>query len=220
MDLLSQYERELKDSRKTILGKLASIPQLRLEERQNEIKATESAIEEAEEIVQTMRLGASGNPTLKSKVDDYKEEITLWKKQLAQARQTLSRNELLEIDDDEVRVTLNDGAQHRNRFEESTERLYSTGNNFKQTLQVLNETHETADESAEQLEQQREKLQGIRARLGRINDLIGQAGRSMRKISRQLMMNRIFVVGLCLVMSILIAIGIFLGIFLPLKLHS
>merc|ERR1711879_129007 len=151
---------------------------------------------------------------------ELEEQISQWKEQLkaainqvnydSQHSELLSGGSLLS-----AAVTADD---HRKRMEHSTQLMNQGSEHVIQMNRIAQETIEMGAETMENLERQGVQINESRGKLRDINASLDRAQKTMRKIGRTLMTNKIFL-GLAVV-AVLVIIGVIVFVKFGLPLSS
>mmetsp|Transcript_17548 Transcript_17548/g.22316 ORF Transcript_17548/g.22316 Transcript_17548/m.22316 type:complete len:128 (-) Transcript_17548:18-401(-) len=105
---------------------------------------------------------------------------------------------------------------HRQKMEHSTQLMNQGSEHVIQMNRIAQETIEMGADTMERLEQQGVQINQSRSKLRDINASLDRANKTMRKIGRTLMTNKIFLVLAVIAVLVIIGVVVFLKFGLPL----
>eukprot|EP01112_Ceratiomyxa_fruticulosa_P006194 TRINITY_DN1698_c0_g1_i13.p1 TRINITY_DN1698_c0_g1~~TRINITY_DN1698_c0_g1_i13.p1 ORF type:complete len:267 (+),score=60.22 TRINITY_DN1698_c0_g1_i13:264-1064(+) len=214
MDLFSNYEQDFHDVYSSVQNRIRSIPSLTGNAKQDCIRAAQSEIKDAEEILQSMNLSArtvTGNSRqqLQQKLQQYESDLATIKKSLRSAQTKIAelqdRESLLGSDDGTGGggIVLHDtglNSDQRDKVARDTERMQKGSSALKQALITAEETVDVGGKTLEELGRQREMMERQSSRLDEINEKLGVAGKIIQGMARRVVTNKIIMSIIILVM--------------------
>eukprot|EP01115_Flamella_aegyptia_P007809 TRINITY_DN32416_c0_g1_i1.p1 TRINITY_DN32416_c0_g1~~TRINITY_DN32416_c0_g1_i1.p1 ORF type:complete len:217 (+),score=22.80 TRINITY_DN32416_c0_g1_i1:110-760(+) len=209
MDMFSRYEDEFEDLRQSFHDKLRRVKTTQAEQKTDLIKSAEQDIYDAEELVQTMEIGAMSSDH-NDKVEKLAIETTGWKTLLKTAKYELDREALLGNNND-FNSGLDSYSDDKQKVLDATDNFNSGSGYISDGLRLAHEIRDSGTKTIEELERQREQVKKSRLSLAGINEELTQAGRTMRKISLKLITNKIILALLAVVLIIFILIILYFG---------
>lgn len=214
MALFNQYENDYCNKSTDISRKIDAIANLGGELRRKKVAEAEFDIKEAEQVVKRMDMEArSFSPDrsgrMLNKIRDYKGDLQGLKEELKKASKSVSAG-------DAARAELGLGTDYfssstgqRERMLTATERLNRTSDRLQQGRQQLLETEELGVNILEDLSRQRETIVRSKDTLHGADDGIARARKILGSMSRRVLTNKLYMIGIALVILIAIILIVY-----------
>jgi len=208
------YQSELTELFSTLRKRIQAANVSAGEQRRNEIRLAEAEIKDAEDLLQTMTLGARSEVGLaqasaQAKVEGFEKDLLEIKKEikhLAFAPNQQAERELLFANSD-IRVTSED---QRSRLLQTTETIAEAGSHIQNARISVHSSIDVASDVLTNLHSQRQTMEHARDTLRGINDDLTTAGRVMREMVRRAMTNKLILAAI--IIALLATIGLVIWI--------
>ncbi|KXT10834.1 hypothetical protein AC579_1952 [Pseudocercospora musae] len=205
-ELFSNYEAELKLVQADISQKLDQIPELSGEPRKSAIAQAERALEEAKELLDSMRLEKQNIPQAsKVKVNqrfrNYESDVDAAKrklKSLQDDRQALFGKRYTD------NPTEDDQLAQRQQLLSGTERLERSSGRLRESQRIALETEDIGRNTLADLSRQRETIEHTRSTLLESEGYTDRSNKTLKGMARRMATNKIITVAIIAVLVILI----------------
>ncbi|KAK3721804.1 t-SNARE VTI1 [Vermiconidia calcicola] len=205
-ELFSNYEAELRLVQADISQKLDQIPELSGEPRKAAISQAERALEEADELLGSMRLEKQNIPqNSKQKVNqrfrNYETDVDGAKRKLKSMQD--DRSALFG-----KRYTDNPGGdeqlQQRQQLLSGTDRLERSSGRLRESQRVVLETEDIGRNTLADLSRQRETIEHTRGTLLESEGYTDRSNKTLKGMARRMITNKIVTIAIITVLVILI----------------
>ncbi|KAK3713775.1 t-SNARE VTI1 [Vermiconidia calcicola] len=205
-ELFSNYEAELRLVQADISQKLDQIPELSGEPRKAAISQAERALEEADELLGSMRLEKQNIPqNSKQKVNqrfrNYETDVDGAKRKLKSMQD--DRSALFG-----KRYTDNPGGdeqlQQRQQLLSGTDRLERSSGRLRESQRVALETEDIGRNTLADLSRQRETIEHTRGTLLESEGYTDRSNKTLKGMARRMITNKIVTIAIITVLVILI----------------
>jgi len=205
-ELFSSYEAELKLVQADLNQKLDQIPELSGEPRKSAIRLAERAVEEANELLDQMRLEKQNIPSAtRSKINqrfrNFESDIDAAKrklKSLSDDRKALFGSRYTD------NPTTDDQLEQRQQLLSGTERLDRSSQRLRESQRIAHETEDIGRGTLADLQIQRETIQHTRGNLLESEGYVDRSVKTLRGMARRMATNRIITVAIITVLVLLI----------------
>ncbi|KAK5120201.1 hypothetical protein LTR85_006407 [Meristemomyces frigidus] len=206
-ELFSSYEGELHLLQADISQKLDMIPALQGEPRKAAISQAERALEEAKELLDSMRLEKQNIPQAnKVKVNqrfrNYESDVDAAKRKLAGLRDDRSA-----LFGKRYRDTPEGGdeqLEQRQQLLSGTDRLERSSGRLRESQRIALETEDIGRDTLADLSRQRETIEHTRGTLLESEGYTDRSNKTLRSMARRMATNKIVTVAIITVLVILI----------------
>lgn len=206
-ELFSNYEAELKLVQADISQKLDQIPELSGEQRKTYVAQAERALEEARELLDSMRLEKQNIPQAwKVKVNqrfrNYESDVDAAKRKLkslaSNDRQALFGKRYTD------NPTQDDQLQQRQQLLGGTDRLERSSGRLRESQRIALETEDIGRNTLADLSRQRETIEHTRGTLLESEGYTDRSNKTLKGMARRMATNKIITVAIIAVLVILI----------------
>ncbi|KAF2460632.1 vesicle transport v-snare protein VTI1 [Lineolata rhizophorae] len=205
-ELFGSYEAELKLVQADLNQKLDQIPELAGEARKAAIHQAERALEEANELLDQMRIEKQNIPAgAKSKVNqrfrNFETDVDTCKrklKSLSDDRKALFGSRY--TDDPGVDEQL----EQRQQLLSGTQRLERSSGRLRESQRIANETEEIGRNTLADLEMQRETIQHTRSGILESEGYTDRSIKTLRGMARRMATNKVITIAIIVVLVVLI----------------
>ncbi|EME89773.1 uncharacterized protein MYCFIDRAFT_78449 [Pseudocercospora fijiensis CIRAD86] len=205
-ELFSNYEAELKLIQADVSQKLDQIPELSGEPRKSAIAQAERALDEAKELLDSMRLEKQNIPQAsKVKVNqrfrNYESDVDAAKrklKSLRDDRQALFGKRYTDS------PTEDDQLAQRQQLLSGTERLERSSGRLRESQRIALETEDIGRNTLADLSRQRETIEHTRSTLLESEGYTDRSNKTLKGMARRMATNKIITVAIIAVLVILI----------------
>ncbi|KYG49184.1 hypothetical protein M433DRAFT_150244 [Acidomyces richmondensis BFW] len=207
-ELFSNYEGELKLIQAELSQKLDQIPELLGEERKSAISQAERALEEAREVLDSMRLEKGSIPQAsKVKVNqrfrNYESDIDVARRKLKGLQD--DRSALFgRRYKDNPEGSADEHLEQRQQLLSGTERLERSSGRLRDSQRVALETEDIGRNTLADLARQRETIEHTRNTLLESEGYTDRSNKTLRGMARRMATNKIVTVAIITVLVILI----------------
>ncbi|KAK8198473.1 t-SNARE VTI1 [Zalaria obscura] len=205
-ELFSNYEAELKLVQADLNQKLDQIQELSAEPRKAAVGRAEHALEEAKELLDSMRLEKENLPAnLKTKVNqrfrNYQHDVDIAKRKL----DSLSSDKSALFG---RRYTDNPGSDdqlgQRQQLLSGTDRLERSSGRLRESQRVALETEDIGRNTLADLSRQRETIEHTRSTLLESEGYTDRSNKTLRGMARRMATNKIITISIITVLVLLI----------------
>ncbi|OQO09208.1 hypothetical protein B0A48_06099 [Cryoendolithus antarcticus] len=202
----SSYEAELKLVQADLSQKLDQIPELTAEPRKAAISQAERALEEARELLDSMRLEKSSLPqNLKVKINqrfrNYETDVDAAKRKLKGMQDDRSALFGKRYTDDPAR---DDQLEQRQQLLSGTDRLDRSSGRLRESQRIALETEDIGRNTLADLAGQRETIQNTRGTLLESEGYTDRSNKTLRSMARRMATNKIVTIAIITVLVLLI----------------
>ncbi|KAF2154257.1 V-snare-domain-containing protein [Myriangium duriaei CBS 260.36] len=205
-ELFSNYEAELRLAQADLNQKLDQIPELSGEPRKAAVSQAQRALEEAKELIDSMRLEKENLPAnKKSKINqkfrNYQHDVDVAKRKLeglASDRAALLGPRYRD------NPTADDQLEQRQQLLSGTERLERSSGRLRESQRVALETEDIGRNTLADLSRQRETIEHTRGTLLESEGYTDRSNKTLRGMARRMATNKIITVAIITVLVILI----------------
>ncbi|CAK4034682.1 vesicle transport v-SNARE vti1 [Lecanosticta acicola] len=205
-ELFSNYEAELKLVQADVSQKLDQIPELQGEPRKAAMAHAERALEEARELLDSMRLEKQNIPQAsKVKVNqrfrNYETDVDGQKrklKSLQDDRQALFGKRYTD------NPTQDDQLEQRQQLLSGTDRLERSSGRLRESQRIALETEDIGRNTLADLSRQRETIEHTRGTLLESEGYTDRSNKTLKDMARRMATNKIITVAIITVLVILI----------------
>lgn len=211
-ELFSSYEAELKLVQADLNQKLDQVTELTGEPRKSAIRLSERALEEAQELLDQMRLERSNIPsTARSKINqrfrNYESDIDAAKRKL---KSLSSDPQKAGYGNDRYSDTPGDEQlEQRQQLLSGTERLDRSSQRLRDSQRIANETENIGRETLADLQVQRETIQHTRMTMLESEGYVDRSVKTLRGMARRMATNRIITIAIITVLILLIIVVVY-----------
>lgn len=212
-ELFSSYEAELKLVQADLLQKLDQIPELSGEGRKSAITQAERALEEADELLDSMRLEKQNIPTSsRAKVNqrfrNYEADVDAQRRKLAGLAS--DRADLFGTRyTDEPAGASDIHLEQRQQLLSGTDRLDRSTQRLKASQALAHETEAIGASTLADLEVQRSRIQHTQRVLEDSEGYVDRSVKTLRGMARRMATNRVITISIITVLVLLIVAVIF-----------
>jgi len=204
-ELFSSYEAELKLVQADLTQKLDQIPDLSGEPRKAAISQAERAVEEADELLEQMRIEKANIPSAtRTKVNqrfrNHESDVDIAKRKLRTLADDRSALFGSRYSDNPNDVQL----EQRQQLLSGTDRLDRSSNRLKASQALANDTEAIGASTLADLHRQRETIQHTNATLLESEGYVDRSVKTLRGMARRMATNRIITVCIITVLVLLI----------------
>ncbi|EGP92474.1 unnamed protein product [Zymoseptoria tritici ST99CH_1A5] len=204
-ELFSNYEAELKLVQADLSQKLDQIPELSGEQRKAAVSQADRALEEAKELIESMRLEKQNIPqALKIKVNqrfrNYQTDVDAAGRKLKgmqDDRSALFGKRYTDNPQDEQ-------LEQRQQLLGGTERLERSSGRLRESQRIANETEDIGRNTLGDLARQRETIEHTRTTLLQSEGYTDRSNKTLKGMARRMATNKIITVAIIAVLVILI----------------
>ncbi|KAF4546892.1 Protein vesicle transport v-SNARE protein vti1-like protein [Elsinoe fawcettii] len=205
-ELFSNYEAELKLVQADLSQKLDQIPELAGEPRKAAVSQAERALEEAKELLDSMRLEKENLPAnQKSKINqkfrNYQHDVDVAKRKLEGLSSDRSALFGKRYRDN---PTGDDQLEQRQQLLSGTDRLERSSGRLRESQRVALETEDIGRNTLADLSRQRETIEHTRSTLLESEGYTDRSNKTLRGMARRMATNKIITVAIITVLVILI----------------
>ncbi|KAK2142958.1 hypothetical protein LSH36_891g00006 [Paralvinella palmiformis] len=211
--LIESYEQQYSSLTAEIVSKTGQIPNISGNEKQLAVSNVEKLLDETKELLEQMELevrslqGQSRNK-YQTRLNSYMSELSKLEKDLRRSRIAFSdemhiRDELLGGDEAQC------SEDQRARLLDNSERLERTGRKLENSYKTCIETEQIGSEIMQDLHHQGKVLEKSRDRLRDTNEALGKSSRVLSGMMRRVIQNRLLLVGLGIIMTVVIGVCIY-----------
>ncbi|KAJ9645947.1 t-SNARE VTI1 [Coniosporium apollinis] len=205
-ELFGSYEAELKLVQADLNQKLDQIPELAGEPRKAAVRQAERALEEANELLDQMRIEKQNIPApAKSKVNqrfrNFESDIDALKrrlKSLSDDRKALFGSRYTD------NPTADDQLEQRQQLLSGTDRLERSSGRLRESQRIALETEDIGRNTLADLSRQRETIVHTRDTLGESEGYTDRSIKTLRGMARRMATNRIITIAIITVLVLLI----------------
>ncbi|OCL10527.1 vesicle transport v-snare protein VTI1 [Glonium stellatum] len=202
----SSYEAELKLVQADLNQKLDQIPELSGEPRKAAVRQAERALEEANELLDQMRIEKPNIPApAKSKINqrfrNFESDIDSLRrklKSLSDDRKALFGSRYTDS------PTTDDQLEQRQQLLSGTERLERSSGRLRESQRIALETEDVGRNTLADLSRQRETIEHTRATLLESESYTDRSIKTLRGMARRMATNRIITIAIITVLVLLI----------------
>ncbi|KAG8530965.1 uncharacterized protein KY384_004322 [Bacidia gigantensis] len=206
-ELFSSYEAELKLVQADLSQKLDQIQELSGEPRKSAVRLAERALEEAQELLDQMRLEKQNIPTstrasINSRFRNHETDVDSLKRKLKSL--SSDKSALLGsryTDDPNQR---DEQVEQRQQLLSGTDRLDRSSHRLRDSQRIANETEAIGQGTLADLQIQRETIQHTRATMLESEGYVDRSVKTLRGMARRMATNRIITIAIITVLVILI----------------
>ncbi|KAK4507099.1 hypothetical protein PRZ48_000833 [Zasmidium cellare] len=205
-ELFSNYEAELKLVQADVSQKLDQIPELQGEPRKAAIAQAERALEEAKELLDSMRLEKQNIPQA-SKVKanlrfrNYESDVDAAKRKLKSLQEDRSALFGKRYTDN---PTQDDQLEQRQQLLSGTDRLERSSGRLRESQRIALETEDIGRDTLADLGRQREVIEHARGNLLESEGYTDRSNKTLKGMARRMATNKIITVAIITVLVILI----------------
>ncbi|KAK2598132.1 hypothetical protein QQS21_005764 [Conoideocrella luteorostrata] len=207
-ELFSSYEAELKLVQADILQKLDQIPELSGESRKSAVSQAERALEEADELLDSMRLEKQNIPSSsRAKVNqrfrNYEADVDAQRRKLA----SLASDRAVAFGSrytDEPAGASDAHLDQRQQLLSGTDRLDRSTQRLKASQALAYETETIGASTLTDLEMQRERIQHTTTVLSDSEGYVDRSVKTLRGMARRMATNRLITISIITVLVLLI----------------
>lgn len=205
-ELFSSYESEFKLVQAELNQKLDQITELSGEPRKSAVRLAERAVEEANELLDQMRIEKTNIPsTTRSRINprfrNYETDLDASKrklKSLSDDRKALFGNRYSDNPGGDEQL------EQRQQLLSGTERLDRSSQRLRESQRIAHETEDIGRGTLADLQVQRETIQHTRQTLLESEGYVDRSVKTLRGMARRMATNRIITVAIITVLVILI----------------
>ncbi|EON64577.1 vesicle transport through interaction with t-SNAREs 1 [Coniosporium apollinis CBS 100218] len=205
-ELFGSYEAELKLVQADLNQKLDQIPELAGEPRKAAVRQAERALEEANELLDQMRIEKQNIPApAKSKVNqrfrNFESDVDALKrrlKSLSDDREALFGSRYTD------NPTADDQLEQRQQLLSGTDRLERSSGRLRESQRIALETEDIGRNTLADLSRQRETIVHTRDTLGESEGYTDRSIKTLRGMARRMATNRIITIAIITVLVLLI----------------
>ncbi|MCJ1476493.1 hypothetical protein MMC13_005159 [Lambiella insularis] len=205
-ELFGSYEAELKLVQADLSQKFDQIPELAGEPRKSAIRLAERSLEEANELLDQMRIEKQNIPSsARSKINqrfrNFESDIDASKrklKDLSSDRKALFGSRY--TDDPNT----DDQLEQRQQLLSGTDRLDRSSQRLRDSQRIANETEDIGRGTLADLQLQREQIQHTRLTILESEGYVDRSVKTLRGMARRMATNRIITVAIITVLVLLI----------------
>ncbi|TKA47844.1 hypothetical protein B0A49_11796 [Cryomyces minteri] len=205
-ELFGSYEAELKLVQADLNQKLDQIPELSGEPRKAAVRQAERALEEANELLDSMRLEKQNIPAnLKSKINqrfrNHESDVDAAKrklKSLSDDRKALFGNRYQD------NPASDDQLEQRQQLLSGTERLGRSSGRLRESHRIALETEDIGRNTLADLGRQRETIENTRNTLLESEGYTDRSIKTLRGMARRMATNKIITIAIITVLVLLI----------------
>lgn len=210
-ELFGNYEAELKLVQADIAQKLDQVPELSGEQRKSALVQAERALEEAHELLDTMRLEKQNIPqTAKVKINqrfrNYESDVDAAKRRLKglqDDRKALFGKRYTDNPGDES-GSGDAQLEQRQQLLSGTDRLERSGDRIRESQRIALETEDIGRNTLADLGRQRETIEHTRSTLLESEGYTDRSNKTLRGMARRMATNKVITAGIITVLVILI----------------
>jgi len=206
-ELFSNYEAELKLVQADVSQKLDQIPELQGEPRKAAISQAERAIDEAKELLESMRLEKQNIPQAsKVKVNqrfrNYQSDVDAAQRKL----RTLQQDDRAALFGKRYtdNPTQDDQLEQRQQLLSGTDRLERSSGRLRESQRIALETEDIGRNTLADLSRQRETIEHTRSTLLESEGYTDRSNKTLKGMARRMATNKIITVAIITVLVILI----------------
>ncbi|KAI6800300.1 vesicle transport v-snare protein VTI1 [Hortaea werneckii] len=209
-ELFSNYEAELKLIQADLSQKLDQIPDLQGEPRKAAISQADRALEEAKELLDSMRLEKQSIPQAsKVKVNqrfrNYESDIDAAKRQLTTLRDDRQALFGKRYRDDPTNNSAGDQQlEQRQQLLSGTDRLERSSGRLRESQRIALETEDIGRNTLADLGRQRETIEHTRGTLLESEGYTDRSNKTLRGMARRMATNKIITIAIITILVILI----------------
>ncbi|RMY78082.1 hypothetical protein D0863_00918 [Hortaea werneckii] len=209
-ELFSNYEAELKLIQADLSQKLDQIPDLQGEPRKAAISQADRALEEAKELLDSMRLEKQSIPQAsKVKVNqrfrDYESDLDAAKRQLTTLRDDRQALFGKRYRDDPTNSSAGDQQlEQRQQLLSGTDRLERSSGRLRESQRIALETEDIGRNTLADLGRQRETIEHTRGTLLESEGYTDRSNKTLRGMARRMATNKIITIAIITILVILI----------------
>ncbi|KAF2173099.1 hypothetical protein M409DRAFT_17047 [Zasmidium cellare ATCC 36951] len=205
-ELFSNYEAELKLVQADVSQKLDQIPELQGEPRKAAVAQAERALEEAKELLDSMRLEKQNIPQAsKVKVNqrfrNHESDVDAAKRKLTSLREDRSALFGKRYTDN---PTQDDQLEQRQQLLSGTDRLERSSGRLRESQRIALETEDIGRDTLADLGRQREVIEHTRGTLLESEGYTDRSNKTLKGMARRMATNKIITVAIITVLVILI----------------
>jgi len=205
-ELFSSYEAELKLVQADLSQRIDQISELAGEPRKSAIKQAEKSSEEANELLDQMRIEKQNIPSSnRSRVNqrfrNYESDIDAAKRKL---KEMSSDRKALFGDRYQDEPIGDEQLEQRQQLLSGTDRLDRSSQRLRDSQRIANETEDIGRGTLADLHVQREQIQNTRGRILESEGYVDRSVKTLRGMSRRMATNRIITIAIITVLVILI----------------
>ncbi|OAA46186.1 t-SNARE [Metarhizium rileyi] len=206
-ELFSSYEAELKLVQADILQKLDQIPELSGDPRKNAVSQAERALEEADEILGSMRLEKQNIPTssrakINQRFRNYELDIDTQRRKLNSFSSRRSEYASQYLDEPEASADAH--LEQRQQLLSGTDRLDRSTQRLKASQQLAYETEAIGASTLSDLGIQRERIQRTHETLLDSEGYVDRSVKTLRGMARRMATNKMITIAIITVLVLLI----------------
>ncbi|KAI1631933.1 t-SNARE [Biscogniauxia mediterranea] len=211
-ELFSSYEAEFKLVQADLTQKLDQIPELNGEPRKAAINQAERALEEAEELLDQMRLEKQNIPSssrtkLNQRFRNYETDLDKQKRKLrtlSDDRAALFGSRYTDNPDGTSPGGADAQLEQRQQLLAGTDRLDRSTQRLRASQALANETEQIGAATLADLHGQRERIQHTGAMLYESEGYVDRSVKTLRGMARRMATNRVITIAIITVLVILI----------------
>ncbi|PLB54993.1 vesicle transport v-snare protein vti1homolog [Aspergillus steynii IBT 23096] len=209
-ELFSSYETELKLIQADLNQKLDQIAESSGEQRKSAIRAAEQSLDEATELLDSMRLEKQNIPSAaRSKVNvrfrNYSSDVDESKRKL----KSLSDDRKALFGDRYTDDPQDEHLEQRQQLLSGTDRLERSSNRLRDSQRIALETEDIGRNTLADLNQQRETIMHTRSGLLQSEGYVDTSIKTLRGMARRMATNRIITIAIITVLVLLIVAVIY-----------
>lgn len=190
-ELFSSYEAELKLVQADVSQKLDALPTLTGEQRKAAVAQAERALEEADELLGSMRLEKQNIPsTQKQKVNqrfrNYETDVDALKRKLKNLQSDSGRRELFGSRyRDDVEGGRDEQVEQRQQLLSGTDRLERSSGRLRESQRIALETEDIGRNTLADLSRQRETIEHTRGTLLESEGYTDRSNKTLKGMARR-----------------------------------
>ncbi|KAH8428291.1 t-SNARE VTI1 [Aspergillus melleus] len=209
-ELFSSYETELKLIQADLNQKLDQIAESSGEQRKSAIRAAEQSLDEATELLDSMRLEKQNIPSAaRSKVNvrfrNYSSDVDESKRKL----KSLSDDRKALFGDRYTDDPQDEHLEQRQQLLSGTDRLERSSSRLRDSQRIALETEDIGRNTLADLNQQRETIMHTRSGLLQSEGYVDTSIKTLRGMARRMATNRIITIAIITVLVLLIVAVIY-----------
>ncbi|GAM84541.1 hypothetical protein ANO11243_025370 [Dothideomycetidae sp. 11243] len=205
-ELFSNYEAELRLVQADLNQKLEQIPELSGEPRKSAVSQAERALEEAKELLDSMRLEKENLPAnqktkVNAKFRNHQHDVDVARRKLEGLSSDRSALFGRRYKDN---PNADDQLEQRQQLLSGTERLERSSGRLRDSQRVALETEDIGRNTLADLNRQRETIEHTRSTLMEGETHVDRSNKTLRGMARRMATNKIITVAIITVLVILI----------------
>ncbi|KAK5116352.1 hypothetical protein LTR62_007899 [Meristemomyces frigidus] len=208
-ELFSNYEAELNLVNADLTQKLDSIPSLQGEPRKAAIAQAERALEEAKELLDSMRLEKQNIPQaqkvkINQRFRNYETEVDRSKQKLTGMKDDRSALFGRRYRDEPSSGAADEQVEQRQQLLSGTDRLDRSSGRLRESQRIALETEDIGRNTLADLSRQRETIEHTRGTLLESEGYTDRSNKTLRGMARRMATNKIVTIAIITVLVLLI----------------